>query len=214
MDSFNCPLCGANEIAEYSKDKNRSFLQCCNCDLVFVPKYQYLTTEAEKAEYDLHQNSPDDQYYRKFLSKMFVPMHKLLKEKSDGLDFGSGPGPTLSLMFAEAGHNMSIFDHFYAADPTVLDKKYEFITATEVFEHLHNPQRILEQLWSCLKEGGSLGIMTKFLPDQMEKFNNWAYKRDMTHVCFYTKSTFAWIAEQLRADVSFYGKDVVILRKK
>ena len=45
--------------------------------------------------------------YRKFLSRMFKPMMERIEPDSYGLDFGSGPGPTLNLMFEEEGHTVS-----------------------------------------------------------------------------------------------------------
>lgn len=128
---------------------------------MFVPPVQFLSEEDEKGRYDLHQNSPYDQGYRRFLHCIFIPMRNLLAPGSRGLDFGSGPWPTVSIMFEEIGHSMAIYDHFYARNPSALEKQYDFITATEVVEHLHNPQNELDRLWACLKPGGRLGIMTK-----------------------------------------------------
>ena len=104
-----CPLC-SGPSAFYCKDKHRQFLSCSVCDLVFTPREFYVSVEKEKEIYDRHQNSPDDLRYRNFLNKMFLPMNDRLSPESVGLDFGSGPGPTLSVMFEEAGHTMSIYD--------------------------------------------------------------------------------------------------------
>ena len=127
--------------------------------------------------------------------------------------FGSGPGPTLSVMFEEIGHSMVIYDHFYARESSALEKQYDFITATEVVEHLHNPGIELDRLWSCLKPGGSLGIMTKLSPDR-EAFARWHYKTDATHVCFFSKTTFEWLSLKWQAELVFFGKDAIIFYKK
>ena len=140
-------------------------------------------------------------------------MQKCLTPESLGLDFGSGPQPTLSVMFEEAGHSMTIFDFFYENVPSVLEKQYDFITATEVVEHLHNPREELEKLWACLKRGGRLGIMTKLVPD-LDVFSCWHYKNDATHVCFFSQSTFKWLALQWDAEMTFADTDVVIFHKK
>jgi len=52
------------------------------------------------------KNSPDDPRYRAFLSRLFIPLNERIAPESCGLDFGSGPGPTLSVMFEEQGHTM------------------------------------------------------------------------------------------------------------
>ena len=92
-----------------------------------------------KARYDLHENSPADKGYRNFLCRMFIALEPHLKPGSSGLDFGCGPAPTLSLIFEDSGHSMETYDHFYDKKMTVFDKEYDFITTTEVVEHLHHP---------------------------------------------------------------------------
>lgn len=208
-----CPLCKASQIDNFYEDKKRQYLQCNTCYLVFVPSDYHLDSKAEKAEYDLHQNSPDDLGYRKFLGRIFEPINDQLQPNSDGLDFGCGPGPTLSVMFEEAGHNMTIYDKFYATDKSVFEQTYDFITATEVVEHLTDPSTELNRLWNCLKPGGTLGIMTKLVIDK-DAFANWHYKNDMTHICFFSQKTFNWLAETWQAKLTFPAKDVIILKKK
>ncbi len=210
---MTCPLCTQVGAELYFEDKFRSYYQCSNCQLVFVPPEFFLPNEQEKAEYDLHQNSPDDPGYRQFLSRLFEPVKKRLAPNSRGLDFGSGPGPTLSLLFEQAGHRMTIFDPFYANDPSAFQSNYHFITATEVFEHLHVPKREIFRLWNCLHIDGILGITTKLVID-CDAFSNWHYKNDPTHVCFYSRPTFEWLAHQLSADLEFIGNDVILLVKK
>ena len=90
-----CPLCGSEETSAFFQDW-RDYLRCSACLLVFVPPQQFVTSEAEKALYDLHQNSPDDPRYRRFLARIFDPLSARLVPGNHGLDFGSGPGPTLS----------------------------------------------------------------------------------------------------------------------
>ena len=139
-------------------------------------------------------------------------MERLLPKGSCGLDFGSGPGPTLSLMFAENGFPMEIYDPFYASDTSVLDKTYDFITATEVVEHLQQPLKSLNKIWSCLKPGGYLGIMTKLVIDK-KAFAKWHYINDDTHICFYARHTFHWLAELWQTKPIFFGNDVILLQK-
>lgn len=213
LTAINCPLCIGTDINKFHQDNRRDYLLCKRCSLVFVPPIYFLSEDEEKTEYDLHKNSPDDQGYRFFLSRLFIPMQERLSHKSHGLDFGCGPGPTLSLMFEETGHSMAIYDHFYAKNPSLLQKKYDFITTTEVVEHLHKPGKELNKLWDCLRPGGFLGIMTKLVINS-EAFAHWHYKNDLTHVCFFSQTTFEWLASQWQAEVIFIDKDVIIFQKK
>jgi len=208
----NCPLCKNTDCNDYFVDNRRNYFQCPKCCLIFIPPYQFLSADDEKAEYDLHENKSDDPGYRRFLSRLFLPMQDRISPDSVGLDFGSGPGPTLSLMFEEVGFRMEIFDKFYANDPLVLEQQYDFITATEVVEHLHDPEKTLDRLWKCLKIEGWIGIMTK-LATGKEAFSKWHYKNDLTHVCFFSSDTFRWLANRWEAELLFVGKDVVLLKK-
>ena len=208
-----CPLCKDKNTIKIYADKDREYLQCQTCQLIFVPPTLFLSADEEKARYDTHQNSPDDPKYRAFLDRLFIPMQNRLAPGSRGLDFGSGPGPTLSVMFEEAGHSMAIYDHFYALNPTVLDTSYDFITATEVVEHLHHPRQELDRLWETLKHGGILGIMTQLVPNH-EAFAEWYYKRDPTHVCFFSHTTFEWLATHWQATLTFDSNDVMFFEKK
>ena len=212
MKLYLCPLCHQADGEPFFSDARREYLRCGVCRLVFVPPRYFLAPEAEKAEYDLHENSAYDVGYRRFLGRMFEPMQARLKPDSLGLDFGSGPGPTLSVMFEEAGHTMAIYDRFYAPDTAVFSQTYDFVTATEVVEHLHRPKEELERLWCHLRPRGWLGIMTKRVLD-VDSFAHWHYKNDPTHVCFFAAETFEWLAEHWGAELTIVGKDVVLLKK-
>lgn len=206
-----CPLCQESKGVPFYQD-TREYYRCPVCFLVFVPRYQFLSREDEKRHYDTHENCPDDPRYRRFLHRLFDALVPDLEPCSDGLDFGSGPGPTLSLMFEEVGHSMQLFDPFYSPQIESLRQQYGFITASEVVEHLHRPGWELNRLWSCLKPSGLFGIMTKRVIDQ-NAFGHWHYKNDPTHVCFYSIQTFKWLAGQWSAQLTVSGNDVVVLKK-
>ncbi len=208
----SCPLCETNESGFYYQDNRRDYFQCMQCGLVYVRPDQRLPAEQEKAEYDLHQNSSEDQSYRLFLSRIANPLVNRLSIGSSGLDFGCGPGPTLSLMLEEAGMKVALYDAFYRVDPCVLTRRYDFITATEVIEHVYQPGQTLMKLWQQLNTGGLLAIMTKRVLS-LEAFASWHYKNDPTHVCFFSEATFFWLAKKLGAELEFVEKDVVFLTK-
>lgn len=217
MKNEYCVLCGSDETEWIYRDDTRldllrDYYLCSECKLIFVPPDQRLSAEEELSRYEMHENDPEDPNYRKFLNRMFKPMVEKLPEESSGLDFGSGPGPTLHLMFEEAGHLMRIYDPFFANDPSVFEQQYDFITTTETAEHLYRPLLELDRLWECLKPGGYLGVMTRRWTT-VEKFKNWHYKNDDTHVIFFHENTFHWIKKRWNAELEIYKKDVVIFRK-
>lgn len=210
--THSCPLCTSDDIAHYNRDAARDYRQCGVCQLVFVPADQHLSHEDEKSQYDHHQNDPLDNGYRNFLAGLSVPMLARLEPNRNGLDFGSGPGPTLSLMFEEAGHTMNLFDIYYANDMSIFDETYDFITASEVVEHLSNPAEVLERLWRCLKSGGLLGIMTKRITSK-EAFKSWHYKNDPTHISFFSEHAFKWLGNKWGCTPTFVSDDVVLYTK-
>lgn len=208
---LHCPLCGAGS-GPFHQDHKRRYLRCERCFLVFVPPEFHLPAEAEKAEYDLHENRIDDPRYRAFLGRLATPLLALLTPGSRGLEFGCGPGPALAAMLREAGHQLALYDPFYYPDVCVLQPGYDFITATEVVEHLHQPGVELERLWGLLAPGGLLGVMTKLVTDP-EAFAGWHYKNDVTHVCFFSRETWTWWGRGRGAEPGFEAADVILLRK-
>lgn len=207
-----CPLCSQMSSEEFWRDRRREYMRCGNCRLIWVPSKFHISAEAERSEYDLHQNDPSDMGYRRFLGRLATPLLAQLKTGACGLDFGSGPGPTLSTMMQEAGYSVDIYDIYYANDSAVFEKTYDFITATEVVEHLREPKFELERLFAMLKPGGVLAIMTKLALD-VNAFASWHYKNDKTHIAFFSSETFRWLANKWGCTAMFAAPDVIFLTK-
>ncbi len=207
-----CPLCHQSSITHYHRDKRRDYFQCTNCLLVFVPPEQLPQTASEKQEYDLHINEIDDPGYRRFLDKVFTPLVTRLTSDAQGIDFGCGPGPALQAMLIEAGFPTNVYDPFYFPDSRVLEQQYDFISCTEAIEHFHTPAKEWEMFMKMLKVGGILIIMTKRVIDQT-RFANWHYKNDQTHVSFFSKDTFEYLAHQGQLSIEFISDDVVLMQK-
>jgi len=207
-----CPLCASQTTTHFHRDRWRDYYRCQVCALIFADPGTYLSAEEEHKRYDFHQNDLNDLRYRDFLMRLADPLLQLLSPQKQGLDFGSGPGPLLKLLFEEQGHEMDLYDVFYAPDDSVFQKGYDFISASEVAEHLHHPLKDLDRLWACLLSGGFLGIMTGLFHDQID-FGTWHYIRDDTHVVFYSMKTMRWLAAYWGAEIVYQNQDVVIFRK-
>ena len=107
---------------------------------------------------------------------------------------------------------MVIYDPFYASDTSVLNQAFDFITATEVVEHLSQPGQVLARLVAQLAPGGYLGLMTKRVSSS-DAFTRWHYISDPTHISFFSEETFRWWAQKNSLVVEFPGPDTVILHK-
>lgn len=237
-------IAGKDQLADmlFSTDKRRAYYRCPVCALVFVPDAYVVTAEVEKREYDFHENSFSDPGYRKFLSRAIEPIlrrfrvriekseYRVISRPLEVLDFGCGPAPVLAEMLREAltgeiggGVHVSVYDKYYAcADPSVVEgeAKYDIITATEVVEHLHDAGAVLKRLWSLLRHEDGYGwliLMTKRVTSR-EKFDNWHYKRDPTHIAFFSEETFRWLVlsgflGNMMPTLSIDGPDVVVFEK-
>lgn len=211
--SASCPLCAGSNIKFYLQDKKRRYWQCQSCALVFADPGSHLAADAEVAIYLQHENNPNDPRYRTFLNKLAQPLlQRLGKAGLNGLDFGCGPGPTLSVMLEEAGQQMAVFDPYFANHPQVLTKQFDFICCTEAIEHFYQPAKEWALWLHLLKADGWLGLMTKLAPELAE-FANWHYKNDPTHVCFFSQQTFLFLAKRDGFTVEFIGNDVILLHK-
>ena len=107
---------------------------------------------------------------------------------------------------------VSLYDPYFYPSQTALSRTYDFITCTEVVEHLYEPAEVFRQLDQLLKPGGWLGVMTCFQTDD-DRFDNWHYRRDPTHVVFYRESTLALLADKFGWSMAIPRKDVVLFRK-
>lgn len=212
----SCPLCSINRlpssIKHYYVDIKRHYWQCLNCQLVFVDKAEHLSKKEEKAEYDLHENSLNDEGYLTFLNRLAEPLIKILPHKSHGLDFGCGPAPALAHLLQKKGHKVSLYDIYYYPEKEALNSNYGFICCTETVEHLSAPGQVIHQLWNQLLPGGLLAIMTKRVVD-LDAFKTWHYKNDPTHISFFSLPTFHYIATELKAELTVIDKDIIFLKK-
>ncbi|HLT14877.1 MAG TPA: class I SAM-dependent methyltransferase [Marinobacter sp.] len=210
--AVRCPVCETDSLSRFQLVDDKTYLRCALCCATVMAPECYLSKAEELAVYQLHDNQPEDEGYRRFLSKLVAPLVEQLPDGATGLDFGCGPGPALAEMLGQAGFPMTVYDPFFAPDTSALERRYDFITCTEVVEHLHRPGEVFRRLNGLLKPGGWLAIMTCFQTDDA-RFASWHYRRDPTHVVFYREQTFTWLAERFGWQLQIPRKDVVIFRK-
>ncbi|MBG08366.1 MAG: hypothetical protein CME68_06380 [Halobacteriovoraceae bacterium] len=215
MPQYFCPLCRSPESSLVLKNKKREFYLCSQCSLTFVPSSFHLSKIEEKDRYTKHNNSSDDPIYKEFLMTLTTPLLKKAVSGVSwkGLDFGSGSSDTLSLIMREEGHEFYSYDPFFKNDTSLLETKYDVITCSEAIEHFSNPKLEWEKLWSLLKPNGTLAVMTQFRSFE-KKFSDWWYIRDLTHVSFFSKATFDWLADRDHLKSSRYGNSVIFFEKR
>ena len=206
-----CRVCGQGETRPFPA-AGILYHRCMQCAATFMAAAFLPSPGAERKRYEQHCNDAEDPGYRRFLHRAADPLLERLGPGCIGLDFGCGPASAMARIMEANGHSMHDYDPFFAPDETVLERAYDFITCTEVAEHFHYPEMEFGRLGGLLNPGGYLAIMTCFQTDD-EKFANWHYRRDFTHVAFYRAETFRVIARQRGWEPEIPEKDVVLLRK-
>jgi transcription initiation factor TFIIIB Brf1 subunit/transcription initiation factor TFIIB len=193
----NCPLCDSAHSSEFSRDKIRSYYICSSCQLIFVPREQIISSDEEKKRYDTHKNSPEETRYRDYLAQIAGLMIPQMSEGSMGLDFGCGASTLLGDILISQGYPTDSYDLFYHPQESIWKKSYDFIVLSEVIEHLREPREIMQALKERLNPGGKFFIKTALYPETKEKFDQWFYKRDPTHVQFFQTGSFETLRNQL-----------------
>lgn len=194
---MNCPLCAAPVAGPPFAAHHRHYHECVGCGLIHVDPADRVTQEEELAHYQLHHNDPNDPRYRTFLNRLALPLAAALAPGAVGLDYGCGPGPTLSVMLRERGYPTAEYDPFFFPDEALLDQQYDFVTCTETAEHFFAPSEEFTRMFGMLRPNGVLGVMTQMVRES-EPFESWRYARDPTHVCFYRPETMRWIAARFQ----------------
>ncbi|HKL51071.1 MAG TPA: class I SAM-dependent methyltransferase [Wenzhouxiangellaceae bacterium] len=207
-----CPVCEEASTRFFAEAGSREYLRCDTCEATFLTPAQRPDRFEERREYDKHRNEVDDPGYRRFLARLATPMLERLAPQSAGLDYGCGPGPALAAMVEASGHRIRLYDPVYYPDAGPLGETWDFITCTEVVEHMHRPAEEFRRLDALLRPGGLLGVMTVFQTDDA-RFVGWHYRRDPTHVVFYRESTLSFVAGRMGWKMEIPHANVAIFTK-
>jgi hypothetical protein len=199
----NCKICNSkSELFLNSYIFDTSFLidyfKCSHCGFLQTQEPTWLDKSYSEAITSLdigllNRNINFSNLTEQLLLTFFI-------ESKSYLDFGAGYGVFVRMM-RDKGFDFKWYDthcdnlfakHFEEFD---LLKKFDIITAFEVFEHLPHP---LEQLTPLLQNSDTL-IFSTFTNYQSQKdFDNWWYRAPLSgqHVSFYTSKSLQILAEK------------------
>ncbi|HJT23904.1 MAG TPA: methyltransferase domain-containing protein [bacterium] len=211
-----CSVCGGPLESFRPGLDPRSYFSCRHCGFIQLEKAHHLTPEKQKERYLQHQNSRENRGYVEmfegFIAQGIAPF---VRPGGRLLDFGCGPEPVLAGMLRERGYAVDSYDLFFQKDEAYLDKQYDLILLTEVLEHLADPKGTLQALSERLAPGGFFSLMTLFHPEDRGKFSDWWYRRDPTHVSFFTAKTLGELGRGLGMTVLFSDpKNILVLGKR
>lgn len=198
-----CPLCRSLSLSQF---QNESFLRCQDCALILKNRQDWPSAASEKARYLKHENTPDNLGYIEFLKPVIEHVKSHHPPGSRGLDFGCGPRPVLAEILGEAQYLMEIYDPFFF--PRDLDAHdLDFVTCTEVLEHVFDCQQELTRMFSLLHTKGELILQTQLYKEN-QSLSDWFYTRDLTHVNFHSEKTLRWIARHFQKKFTPVAADV------
>ncbi len=205
---MNCPLCQSIGLSF-----DDLVFECENCGLVYKDSKLHLNIDEESKRYSYHINSIEDLGYVEFLNKLVNPLKDFLPRSFNALDFGCGPGPTIEVILKALGGNVSSYDPLFFPDEKLLMPEfYQVVTCTEVVEHFKSPQASWDQLTNLVADNGFLAIMTQFVQKSLP-YKDWWYKNDPTHIVFYQRKTFSYLAKKYHMKEVYCDEKSVIIFK-
>lgn len=190
------------------------YYHCPTCDLITLDEGCYLVPQDERDRYQLHQNTLENKgYVNNFMAFIKKSGIDCLKGVKRALDYGCGHEPVLQVLLERMGIKTNVYDPYFFPENDFLQYRYDLITCTEVLEHCKNPLATLRLLEALLAEGGVLAVTTLF-HTTTDNFNKWWYRKDSTHICFFSPRTFAWLDGRFSLKVEFIDNhSVCVLRK-
>jgi len=210
----NCHIC-QQETTVFTHEKTEiKYYHCNACEYIFKSPEYYQDLEAQKERYNLHENNEEDAGYRAYFQRFLDFVLPCVGEVQTALDFGCGRTSLLAKLLEKEGISCDYYDPIY--HPHTLDdsRKYDLIVSTEVFEHLHQPKEVFENLLGRLDKGGYLAIQTEFHSNEQASFQKWWYPQDPTHIVFFRAKTFEVLCKTFGCVfVSDNGKNMVIMQK-
>ena len=193
---MNCGLCGNPQCISIGSDSRRSYVQCRRCQLITVPREQWLSPEMEKQRYSLHDNTIANEGYRRFLDEIVDVIAALKTPSARILDFGSGENKVISTLLGNRGFRCTSYDPLYSIGMDVLKTRYDSLVLCEVIEHLREIKQEVDRLGGLVQRNGNIVIRTQLYPSS-NSFFTWWYIQDLTHINFFSESTLEYIAQSI-----------------
>lgn len=191
----SCRLCRSSDTCRV--DLDRGYHHCLQCDFIFLDEIQLISKEEEKQRYLQHNNTlANTGYVAMFEAFITNALEPAFSKVQTVLDFGCGPNPVFAQIMKKHGKSVDVYDPFFSPSDDYLNRCYDLITLTEVIEHIQYPLDALRTLNSCLKDTGILAVMTKF-HHGIDDFKTWWYRKDNTHISFFSQKTVQWLAKEL-----------------
>jgi len=204
MEKKQCSICKTMMHEFIPAGDEQHYYACPACEWIVLDEAHIIPHEQQQERYALHENTCDNEGYvamfERFMTACVDPYRNTIHTI---LDFGCGPGPVLATLLKQRGFQVDMYDIFFKPDESYRKKKYDLITMTEVLEHIKDPLSIMRDLTRCLSKKGKIALMTLFHEADEARFAQWWYRREDTHISFYTTKTLHVLAQALNMRVLF-----------
>jgi len=213
---YLCKICQGDTTKMVDKKKNIVYYRCKSCGFVYLDDSKIIDNDSERKHYEKHNNGFDSLGYVKmfedFIDVAIAPYAEHIKT---ALDFGCGRGPVLAELLHRMGMEVDKYDIYFYPQKVYEGKKYDLITSTEVFEHLQNPIEWLRLLAQHTNDNGYIVLMTKFPPADDKIFLDWWYRRDITHISFFTPKSFEIMAKKVGLnEIRTIDENIVVFQNR
>jgi cyclopropane fatty-acyl-phospholipid synthase-like methyltransferase len=211
----NCKVCKTETSKIEEVKKTLTYYRCVSCGFIYLEDKYVITQEKEKERYTQHENAFENKGYIEMFEKFIIEaVEPYIADVKTVLDFGCGEAPVLAKLLEKRNLEVDAYDIYFATKKVYEAKTYDLITSTEVFEHLQKPMETLELLADHLTNNGYIILMTRFPPKDDKTFLNWWYRRDSTHISFFTPKSFEVMAEKVGLKVlKILNKNIVVFQK-
>ncbi|WP_309608866.1 class I SAM-dependent methyltransferase [Flavobacterium sp.] len=207
-----CKIC--NSISEKIFEKivlqkyNSSYYRCSQCSFVQTDEPIWLKEAYNQAITSLDIGLPKRNFY--FSNEIKKIIDSCFPESKNFLDYAGGYGLFVRLMrdlgfdfYRQDDYCENLFaNHFDIND--INTKKFDVVTAFEVFEHFNNP---LEEIEKIFNYSDNVIFSTEISPENNQEIENWWYITQETgqHIAFYSKKAMEIIAEKFNKN--YYSKN-------
>lgn len=239
-----CPACLDSELAEFHEIPPYFLEQCLQCGFVFVknvPSEHELNEFYKQGYEDEGSFSPKSNIGRKAKYYLFSKYIKRLCREQDKirlLEIGCGQGDLLSAVagddaFEAQGIDLARGPIDYAqsiglrAQKKSLEEmsfpggRFDFIVMLHVFEHVHSPEKTINEILRILKPGGYFFAVVPCISHIKAKWAGvkWKYIGPPGHLWYFTTGAFRLFLERhgfevLKASCFYHRAHVRILARK
>ncbi len=220
---MNCNICNKTSKFLFTKKvlgtHDAEYFQCEKCGFMQI-KDPYWLSEAYKSAISSLDTGLVARNIR-FSSVTETLLLKYFDYQKRFVDYGGGYGLFVRLMRDKGFHFyrqdiycQNLFSQYFdITDLKEEDKKFELLTAFEVFEHLEHP---LNEIESMLTLSDSILFSTELQPSNIINYEDWWYfsPESGQHISFYTKKSLESLAKRFGLTLYTNNATLHLLTKK